>query len=106
MLQISPETAEDLKQIMKEQNINSTSLRIIARIGWGGMSYDLVLDEPGELDTVEEHEGLTFMAENRVVERYGPFKMTSFKRGNRVYMDINSIHDTGGGGCDSCTSCG
>lgn len=33
MLQISPETAEDLKQIMKEQNINSTSLRIIARIG-------------------------------------------------------------------------
>lgn len=33
MLQISPETAEDLKQIMKEQNISNNSLRIIARIG-------------------------------------------------------------------------
>ncbi|GEM_PF-1682458 len=33
MLQITPETAADLKQIMKEQNINTTNLRINARIG-------------------------------------------------------------------------
>ncbi len=70
------------------------------------MSFDLVLDEPGELDTVETHEGLNFIAEGRIAERYGPFKMTSFKRGNRVFMDINSVNDAGGGGCDSCTSCG
>lgn len=70
------------------------------------MSFDLVLDEPGKLDTVEEHEGLNFIAESKIVDRYGPFKMTSFKSGNRIYLDIKSVQDTGGGGCDSCTSCG
>lgn len=70
------------------------------------MSFDLVLDEPGKNDTVEEHEGLTFMAENRIVERYGPFRLSSYKRGNRNFLELKAVTDDGGGGCNSCSSCG
>ena len=106
MLQITPETIADLKQILQAQKIESTNLRITARIGWGGMSFDLVLDEPGAQDTVEEHEGINFIVESNIVDKYGPFDVKSFKRGNQTYLDINSAQNNDGGGCDSCSTCG
>jgi hypothetical protein len=72
------------------------------------MSFDLVLDEPRATDKVEEHDGINFIADSKIIDNYGPFNLQSFKRGNQTYLNIDPANGTGGGGggCDSCTSCG
>ena len=107
MLHTTPETIADLKQILQDRGIESNNLRIIAQIGWGGISFDLVLDEPTGNDKVEEYDGINFIADEKVIGSYAPFNMNSIKRGNQTYLYIDSVNNSGGGGgCDSCSSCG
>ena len=56
LVEISADTLQYIKEILQKQKIESKSLRIQGRIGWGGMSYSLVLDEPAHGDQVEKYD--------------------------------------------------
>ncbi len=71
------------------------------------MSFNLVLDGPGEGDRVEEHDGLKFVVENGLYDQFGPFILSSFKSGSQVFLQLRAEKQAPmGGGCDSCSSCG
>ncbi len=70
------------------------------------MSFNLVLDGPVEGDKVEEHDGLQFTVENNVFDSFGPFTLSSIREDGQLYFQIVAAKQTGGGGCDSCSSCG
>ncbi len=73
------------------------------------MSFNLVLDEPVEGDVVEEHGGLQFTVEPKLYNDFGPFTLSSTKQGSQVYLQLIPAKQPaqgGGGGCDSCSSCG
>lgn len=107
ILKTTSATIHDLKQIMNDQKIDKTSLRITANIGWGGMAFNLVLDEPVQGDKIEEHDGLKFVVENTVYDNYGPFILTSVRQGPQVYLQLKGEKQSEtSGGCDSCPSCG
>jgi hypothetical protein len=71
------------------------------------MSFNLVLDEPVEGDKVEEHDGLQFAVENNVFDSFGPFTLSTIRQDGQIYFQIAAAKQPeGGGGCDSCSSCG
>jgi len=72
------------------------------------LSFNLVLDEPVQGDKVEVHDGLQFAVENKLLEKYGPFVLDSFKRDQQVYLHLRASQKSAddGGGCSTCTSCG
>lgn len=107
IINITSLAVQDLKEVLKAQKIDSKNLRIITSVGWGGVSFNLVLDEPDANDKVEEHEGLNFIIKNVLVEDYGPFKVETIKEGSQTYLQlIPSRQPESTGGCDSCSSCG
>lgn len=71
------------------------------------MAFNLVLDEPAADDKVEEHDGLKFVVENELYDRFGPFILTSIKQGEQTFLQLRAEKQpANGGGCDSCSSCG
>lgn len=107
IVKVSSAAVENLKDVMKAQNLESNNLRIIASAGWGGVSFNLVLDEPGANDKAEEHEGLNFIVKQDLIDTYGSFSLETIKRGTQTYLQLVPERDPdAGGGCSSCTSCG
>jgi len=96
----------DIKQVLSNQGRNDTSLRIEMTIGWGGASFYLVLDEPGDLDHVEVIDGLQFIVKQSLLDIYQGFTLESVNYGDRVMFRILPLAEQDGGGCSSCTSCG
>jgi len=107
-VKVTSEAVDNLKEVMKAQNIESKNLRIIASAGWGGVSFNLVLDEPAENDQSEEHDGLTFIVKQDLIDTYGSFSLEATKRGEQTYLKLvpERDPDAGGDGCSSCSSCG
>ncbi len=71
------------------------------------MTFNLVLDEPGEADKTETHEGLNFIVESKLYDEFGPFTLSSVTHGSQVYLQLTAAKQPPqAGGCDSCTSCG
>lgn len=107
IVKVSSEAVQNLKEVMKTQKIDSNNLRIIASAGWGGVSFNLVLDEPGANDQVEEHEGLNFIAKQDLLDIYGSFSLETIKRGPQTFLQLVPEREPdAAGGCSSCTSCG
>lgn len=108
VVKVTSEAVDNLKEVLQAQKIDTKSLRIIASAGWGGVSFNLVLDEPGANDQAEEHEGLSFIVKQDLIDTYGSFSLETIKRGAQTYLQLvpERDPDAGGGGCSSCTSCG
>ena len=106
ILKITSSAVQDLKEVLEAQNVDSTQLRIVASAGWGGVSFNLVLDESGADDKVEEHEGLQFIVKNELLESYGQFTLETIKRDSQTYLQLKAARQPeSSGGCDSCSSC-
>lgn len=102
ILNISQATIDDLKQLLNEQKVNSASLRIASRIGWGGTSFYLVLDEPVEGDEIEEHDGIQFLVKKKLYDRYSPFTVSSTRSGGQIFLQIDPARGSGNNeGCGS-----
>lgn len=62
---IQPEVLRDLKEEL--ESLNKNTLRFdIAKFGWSGPIFDIVLDEQKENDTVVEVEGIKFVADSDI----------------------------------------
>lgn len=106
IIEITPQSMTDLKEVLAEQGITENSLRINVNIGWGGASFYIALDEPKEDDVVCEVEDLKFIVSNRIQQIYQGFSIESVKSGHRtMFRILPKVQDNLGGGCASCTSC-
>lgn len=107
LVRISEDSLQDIKQILNDQNMTKNHLRIHGKIGWGGMSYSLVLDEPADGDRVEEHDGLHFVVKESLYQISQGFSINTEKRGGQTYLSIlPNSESADGGNCTSCSSCG
>lgn len=98
---------EDFKQLLAENNIDSDTIRIyVAGIGWGGPSFNLVLDEQKDDDIVEQIKDIKFLVEKDLINQYGSFTLLSGSENGRggfsVETEIKSEDGGCGGGCSSC----
>lgn len=100
------DVVEDIKQVLSAQGINKNSLRIAMNMGWGGASFYLVLDEPGESDQVQVIDGIQFVVMQPLIDMYQGFTVESVKRGDQTLFRIIPKVAQDMGGCSSCTSCG
>jgi len=81
-------TVQDIKQILENQGIDSKTVRILSRIGWGGVSFNLALDEPAHNDKIEEIEGLKFLVDNNLYDMYKNFTIEAVKQGTQTLFKI------------------
>ena len=107
LIKVSADTIGDIKESLKAINVEENYLRIHANAGWGGMSFNLVLDEPVDRDLVEEHDGIHFVINDSLYEMYQGFTIDSVKSNGLTYYKIRPGREMDdSGGCASCTSCG
>lgn len=106
MIEITPQSINDLKKVLEEQGIKKTSLRVNVNIGWGGTAFYLALDEAREKDFVQEIDGLKFVVNPILHQIYQGFSIESVHNGYRtLFRIIPKVDDQNTGGCASCTSC-
>lgn len=106
IVEITPQSVGDLKQVLQDQDITQNSLRISVNIGWGGSAFYLALDEPNANDLTQEVSDLTFVIDRKLQEIYQGFTIESVKNGPRtLFRIVPKVEDQFGGGCGSCTSC-
>ena len=106
LVKITADTIEDIKESLKAMKTDQTNLRIRGSAGWGGMSFNLVLDEPAERDLVEEHDGINFVVQKSLHDMYQGFAINSVKRNGFTYYSIMPGKQDSAAGCGGCTSCG
>lgn len=97
---------DDIKQVLSAQGINKNSLRIAMNMGWGGASFYLVLDEPGDSDQVQVIDGIQFVIQQPLIDMFEGFTLESVKRDEQTLFRVIPKVDQDSGGCSSCTSCG
>jgi Fe-S cluster assembly iron-binding protein IscA len=105
IISVADSTIQDLKQVLQDGGMNSTTLRLYLKAGWGGNSFSLALDEPTERDVVEEIDGLKFLVDQALQEQYSGFTIESMNYGQRMGFHITPLMDNTDGGCSSCSSC-
>ena len=75
MFEISEKAGEMIKESFKDKE-EVPSIRVVYNEGgWSGPSLGMVLDEPGNDDTVFTEQGISFMVENNLLERVKPIKI-------------------------------
>lgn len=98
---ISNETFVEFKQLLASNDIDKNIIRInLAGKGWGGPSFNIVLDEQKEDDLSCNIEDITFIISKDLYDQYGNFVIEGTAENNRglVLKPINAS----GGGCGSC----
>ncbi len=69
------ETIDEIKKIVDSKADQPTNVRIyIAGMGWGGPSYGLSLDEKNETDLTDDSNGITFVMDKDLHEKWAILK--------------------------------
>lgn len=99
---ISKETFQEFKQLLASNDIDKNIIRInLAGMGWGGPSFNIVLDEQKEDDLSCAVEDITFIINKELHEQYGDFIIEGTAENNRglVLKPVNKAESGGCGGC-------
>lgn len=105
-VKISPEALNELKNIIKEKQLESNSLRIfLSGMGWGGPSFNLALDEQKNEDLVTDSDELTFLVEKSLNEQYGVFEIEYFNEDGNTGIFVQPSKTGEESGCSSCSGC-
>jgi Fe-S cluster assembly iron-binding protein IscA len=107
MVSINSEVIRQIKDMLQESKVKTTTLRIVANEDEHG-SYGLQLDRVLESDKVEDHEGIQFIISQELYLAFGGFSIVSVDIEGEIYLQIRPYRETSkcGSGCSSCSSCG
>ena len=103
MFQVTEKAGEMIKEALKDKE-PIPSIRIVYNEGgWSGPALGLVLDEPGDEDTVFTEIGVTFMVNNNLLERVKPIKIdfldSPMGSGFRITSNLKGNRDCGSCSC-------
>ena len=111
-IDLTPEAAIAVKTLLKEQDIDTHSLRIfIAGVGWGGPQYGLSLDDTvSDSDQVYSSHGVQVIVDGQTLAYLQKatikFVEENGQRGFQVEQLAPNTALSGCAGCDPATGCG
>ena len=105
MLEVTDLANEKLMEYMRENNITSALRVFLMDGGCSGPALGLALDEKKPSDASFEHEELTILVEQGLLEQCGSITIDFIDAGNRSGFNIKPSIALPGGGCSS-GSCG
>lgn len=104
-VKISEQTFNEFKQLLADNDIDKNIIRIsLAGMGWGGPSFNIVLDEQKEDDLACTINDLTFIMSKELHDKYGDFIIEGTFENNKGLV-LKPNESTSGGGCGGC-GCG
>ena len=75
-IDLTNKAIEKINKIVEEEKIEKPVIRVyIAGVGWGGPAFSIALDEHKDEDYSKFLEGVTYVAEKELVNKYGGFKV-------------------------------
>lgn len=107
IVKISDKATVEFLQFLKDNEVTADKVRIhFAGMGWGGPTFNLVLDDKKDTDNTEVIENLTFLVDKSVTEQFGTLTILCGEENGRGGFSIEPETKPDGGGCSSCSSCG
>lgn len=101
-INISEETLKEFKELLTNNDINKTTIRInLAGNGCGGPVFNIVVDDAKEDDVTCNVGDLTFILNNDLHDKYGDFIMEGTHENDRGLV-LKPVNAPSGGGCGSC----
>lgn len=96
----------EFKNMLDSNNINSNILRVyLEGSGWGGPSFNIVLDEQKENDLVSPIKDLVFLVEKSLYEEFGGFTLKCSEENGLNGFSVEPKIQPESSGCDSCSTC-
>lgn len=98
---------KEFKLFLQENNVNSDTIRIhLAGVGWGGPSFNLVLDEQKANDEAVKIGDINFLVDKDLVNQYGGFVMKSSQENGLNGFSLDPVFkEDDGDGCSTCSGC-
>lgn len=73
-INITDKAKEMIKKTLDDKKIENPVIRVyIAGMGWGGPSFGIALDEQKQNDQSVENDGVNYVVEDDLINRYGGF---------------------------------
>ena len=95
---VSEEAYKEFKAFLDENEVEKYSIRInLAGFGCSGPAFD----EANENDVVETMNDITFIAESKLVDEFGGFKLLSSEENDGRGLSLKPVIEVAGG-CGSC----
>lgn len=99
---ISENTFKEFKQLLADNDIDKNIIRInLAGMGWGGPSFNIVLDEQKEDDISCTINDLTFIMKKELYDQFGEFLVEGTAENNKGLV-LKPVNSPSGGGCGGC----
>lgn len=99
---ISEEAYNEFKAFLQDNEIEKFSIRInLAGFGCSGPAFNITVDEANENDVVETMHDITFIAESKLVDEFGGFRLLSSEENNGRGLSLKPVIEVEGG-CGSC----
>lgn len=101
---ISNETFQEFKQLLANNDIDKNVIRInLAGMGWGGPTFNIVLDEQKDDDIACTVNDLTFIVSKEIYDQFGDFIIEGTAENNKGLV-LKPANKSDGGGCGGCGS--
>lgn len=105
LINISTEACDELKDFLKENDINDFKIRInFAGNACSGPIFNITVDDPTEEDYVETISDITFMAEKSLTDEFGGFIILSSEENDGRGLSLRPVIEQEGG-CSTCHGC-
>lgn len=97
-IKVSNKAKEMIQKTIDEKNITEPNIRIyISGIGWGGPTFGIALDEQKDNDFLEEKDGIKYLVEEELIQKYGGFEI-DYSNG-WLYRGFHVRPNSGGSFC-------
>lgn len=105
LMNISLEACTELKDFLKENNIEDFNIRInLAGFGCSGPAFNITVDKATDEDYTDVVDGITFIAEKSLADEFGGFIILSSEENEGRGLSLRPVIEQEGG-CGSCHGC-
>ena len=99
---VSEDAYKEFKAFLDDNEIENYSIRInLAGFGCSGPAFNITVDDAKEGDVVEKINDITLLAESKLVDEFGGFKLLSSEENNGRGLSLKPVIEQEGG-CGSC----
>ena len=99
---VSEEAYKEFKAFLEENEVENYSIRInLAGFGCSGPAFNITVDEVKEGDISEKIHDITLIAEEKLVDEFGGFKLLSSEENGGRSLSLKPVIEAEGG-CGSC----
>ena len=101
-INISDEACKEFKDFLAENNVDNYNIRInLAGYGCSGPVFNISVSEVRDEDISEVVNDITFIAESKLVDEFGGFKLLSSEENDGRGLSLKPVIEVAGG-CGSC----